>query len=162
MAPTISTIIARGYVVKENREGVKREYVQLRLEKGSIARKTLSENVGREKNKLSPTDIGMIVTDYLDTQFGDIMDYNFTALVEKEFDEIAEGEKGWVDMIRAFYGRFHTTVDRRWSKSRAERSGPSARDRSGERKAGLREKSAVSARWRRSAETTGKSPAMPV
>ena len=111
-APTISTIIARGYVVKENREGVKREYVQLRLEKGSIARKTLSENVGREKNKLSPTDIGMIVTDYLDTQFGDIMDYNFTALVEKEFDEIAEGEKSWVDMIRAFYGRFHTTVDR--------------------------------------------------
>ena len=72
-APTISTIIARGYVVKENREGVKREYVQLRLEKGSIARKTLSENVGREKNKLSPTDIGMIVTDYLDTQFGDII-----------------------------------------------------------------------------------------
>jgi len=99
-------------VVKENREGIKREYVQLRLEKGSIARKTLSENVGREKNKLSPTDIGMIVTDYLDTQFGDIMDYNFTALVEKEFDEIAEGEKSWVDMIRAFYGRFHTTVDR--------------------------------------------------
>lgn len=110
-APTISTIIARGYVIKESREGSKREYAQLRLEKGVVTRKLLSENVGKEKNKLSPTDIGMIVTDYLDEQFADIMDYNFTAVVEKEFDEIAEGDKSWVDMIRAFYARFHTTVD---------------------------------------------------
>ena len=82
-APTISTIITRGYVVKENREGGKRGYVQLKLEKGEIVRKELSEHVGKEKNKLSPTDIGMLVTDYLDQQFTDVMDYNFTAMVEK-------------------------------------------------------------------------------
>ena len=82
----------------------------------------------------------MIVTDYLGHAVrADIMDYNFTALVEKEFDEIAEGEKSWVDMIRAFYGRFHTTVDRALEQEPVrQRSGPSARDRSGERKAGLR------------------------
>ena len=111
-APTISTIITRGYVVKENREGGKRGYVQLKLEKGEIVRKELSEHVGKEKNKLSPTDIGMLVTDYLDQQFTDVMDYNFTAMVEKEFDEIAEGDKSWVDMIRKFYEKFHSTVDR--------------------------------------------------
>ncbi|VDR35688.1 DNA topoisomerase 1 [Alistipes sp. cv1] len=111
-APTISTIITRGYVVKENREGSKRGYVQLKLEKGEIVRKELSEHVGKEKNKLSPTDIGMLVTDYLDQQFTDVMDYNFTAMVEKEFDEIAEGDKSWVDMIRKFYEKFHSTVDR--------------------------------------------------
>lgn len=103
-------------MVKENREGIKREYVQLRLEKGSIARKTLSENVGREKNKLSPTDIGMIVTDYLDTQFGDIMDYNFTALVEKEFDEIAEGEKSCGHDPRFTAASIRRWIGR-WSKS---------------------------------------------
>ena len=111
-APTSSTIITRGYVVKENREGSKRGYVQLKLEKGEIVRKELSEHVGKEKNKLSPTDIGMLVTDYLDQQFTDVMDYNFTAMVEKEFDEIAEGDKSWVDMIRKFYEKFHSTVDR--------------------------------------------------
>ena len=111
-APTISTIITRGYLVKENREGGKRGYVQLKLEKGEIVRKELSEHVGKEKNKLSPTDIGMLVTDYLDQQFTDVMDYNFTAMVEKEFDEIAEGDKSWVDMIRKFYEKFHSTVDR--------------------------------------------------
>ena len=111
-APTISTIITRGYVVKENREGGKRGYVQLKLEKGEIVRKELSEHVGKEKNKLSPTDIGMLVTDYLDQQFTDVMDYNFTAMVEKEFDEIAEGDESWVDMIRKFYEKFHSTVDR--------------------------------------------------
>ena len=111
-APTISTIITRGYVVKENREGGKRGDVQLKIEKGEIVRKELSEHVGKEKNKLSPTDIGMLVTDYLDQQFTDVMDYNFTAMVEKEFDEIAEGDKSWVDMIRKFYEKFHSTVDR--------------------------------------------------
>ena len=111
-APTISTIITRGYVVKENREGGKRGYVQLKLEKGEIVRKELSEHVGKEKNTLSPPDIGMLVTDYLDQQFTDVMDYNFTAMVEKEFDEIAEGDKSWVDMIRKFYEKFHSTVDR--------------------------------------------------
>lgn len=111
-APTISTIIARGYVIKENREGTKRAYAQLKLEKGSITRKELSENVGKEKNKLSPTDIGILVTDYLSEQFGAIMDYNFTALVEKEFDEIAEGEKSWIAMLANFYSTFHVSVDK--------------------------------------------------
>lgn len=111
-APTISTVITRGYVVKENREGSKREYIQLKLEKGQIVRKEMSEHIGKEKNKLSPTDIGMLVTDYLDVQFTDVMDYNFTAMVEKEFDEIAEGEKSWIEMLRSFYGKFHATVDK--------------------------------------------------
>lgn len=110
-APTISTIITRGYVIKESRDGEKRGYTQLTLSKGKIARKTLTEAVGKEKNKLSPTDIGMIVTDFLDAQFAAVMDYNFTASVEKEFDEIAMGEKSWPEMIRSFYDEFHSKVD---------------------------------------------------
>ena len=110
-APTISTIITRGYGIKESRDGEKRGYTQLTLSKGKIARKTLTETVGKEKNKLSPTDIGMIVTDFLDAQFAAVMDYNFTASVEKEFDEIAMGEKSWPEMIRSFYDEFHSKVD---------------------------------------------------
>ena len=110
-APPISTIITRGYVIKESRDGEKRGYTQLTLSKGKIARKTLTETVGKEKNKLSPTDIGMIVTDFLDAQFAAVMDYNFTASVEKEFDEIAMGEKSWPEMIRSFYDEFHSKVD---------------------------------------------------
>lgn len=110
-APTISTIITRGYVIKESRDGEKRGYTQLTLSKGKIARKTLTETVGKEKNKLSPTDIGIIVTDFLDAQFAAVMDYNFTASVEKEFDEIAMGEKSWPEMIRSFYDEFHSKVD---------------------------------------------------
>ena len=110
-APTISAIITRGYVIKESRDGEKRGYTQLTLSKGKIARKTLTETVGKEKNKLSPTDIGMIVTDFLDAQFAAVMDYNFTASVEKEFDEIAMGEKSWPEMIRSFYDEFHSKVD---------------------------------------------------
>ena len=110
-APTISTIITRGYVIKESRDGEKRGYTQLTLSKGKIARKTLTETVGKEKNKLSPTDIGMIVTDFLDAQFAAVMDYNFTASGEKEFDEIAMGEKSWPEMIRSFYDEFHSKVD---------------------------------------------------
>ena len=110
-APTISTIITRGYVIKESRDVEKRGYTQLTLSKGKIARKTLTETVGKEKNKLSPTDIGMIVTDFLDAQFAAVMDYNFTASVEKEFDEIAMGEKSWPEMIRSFYDEFHSKVD---------------------------------------------------
>ena len=110
-APTISTIITRGYVIKESRDGEKRGYTQMTLSKGKIARKTLTETVGKEKNKLSPTDIGMIVTDFLDAQFAAVMDYNFTASVEKEFDEIAMGEKSWPEMIRSFYDEFHSKVD---------------------------------------------------
>lgn len=110
-APTITTIINRGYVVKQNRDGQKRGYVQLTLADGRITAKNLTENFGKEKNRLSPTDIGMVVNDYLEAQFGPIVDYNFTARVEKEFDRIAEGEITWKEMIAAFYGPFHKMVD---------------------------------------------------
>jgi len=110
-APTITTIINRGYVVKQSKEGQKRPYVQLTLKGGKIATKSLSENWGREKNRLQPTDIGMMVNDYLEQQFGPILDYNFTANVEKEFDRIAEGEITWPSMIGNFYGPFHKMVD---------------------------------------------------
>ncbi len=110
-APTISTIIARGYIIKQNKEGVKRPYVQVTLAKGKLTEKTLSEVVGKEKGKLSPTDIGMLVNDYLEKQFPAILDYNFTATVEKEFDLIAEGKEQWNKMIEEFYGPFHQSVD---------------------------------------------------
>ena len=110
-APTITTIINRGYVVKQNRDGQKRGYVQLTLADGRITSKNLTENFGKEKNRLSPTDIGMVVNDYLEAQFGPIVDYNFTARVEKEFDRIAEGDITWKEMIAAFYGPFHKMVD---------------------------------------------------
>ena len=109
-APTISTIVTRGYVVKQNRDGVKRTFDRLVLEKGAVSEKPGTETVGREKNKLAPTDIGMVVTDYLEAEFTGIMDYNFTARVEKEFDEIAEGGKSWEAMLTAFYGPFRSTV----------------------------------------------------
>ena len=110
-APTITTIINRGYVVKQNRDGAKRNYTQLVLTGDKIATKTLTENYGKEKSRLSPTDIGMVVNDYLEKQFGPIIDYNFTANVEKEFDRIAEGEITWEKMIETFYGPFHKMVD---------------------------------------------------
>lgn len=111
-APTISTVINRGYVVKEDREGVKREYAVLTLSKaGNLKRTEKSETTGAEKNKLFPTDIGMLVTDYLSEHFSAILDYNFTARVEKEFDEIAEGDLDWRRMLAAFYEPFHEHVD---------------------------------------------------
>ena len=110
-APTISTIINRGYVVKQNRDGQKRAYAQLTLKNERIARENLSESYGKEKSRLSPTDIGMVVNDYLEAQFGPIIDYNFTANVEKEFDRIAEGEITWEKMIESFYGPFHEMVN---------------------------------------------------
>ncbi len=110
-APTISTIIARGYVVKQNKEGASRKYSILTLEGGKVTKKEASETFGKEKNKLTPTDIGMVVNDYLEGHFGRILDYNFTATVEKEFDEVAEGTKGWQQMIAEFYSPFHSTVE---------------------------------------------------
>lgn len=110
-APTITTIINRGYVVKQNREGAKRSYLQMTLAGDKITTKNLTENFGKEKSRLSPTDIGMVVNDYLEQQFGPIIDYNFTANVEKEFDRIAEGEITWEKMIETFYGPFHKMVD---------------------------------------------------
>ena len=109
-APTISTIINRGYVVKESRDGQKREYKILTLNKGKIATASKTEVTGTEKNKLFPTDIGMVVTDFLQQHFASILDYNFTAKVEKEFDEIAEGAMVWREMLEKFYGPFHKNV----------------------------------------------------
>jgi DNA topoisomerase-1 len=110
-APTITTIINRGYVVKQNKEGVKRAYEQLTLDGKNIKSKMLSENIGKEKSRLAPTDIGMMVNRYLEKSFPTIMDYNFTASVEKQFDEIAEGEMEWTNMIGEFYSAFHPTVE---------------------------------------------------
>ena len=110
-APTITTIISRGYVLKQNKEGIKRSYEQITLSKGKLSEKTLSEVVGKEKGKLAPTDIGMLVNDYLESQFPKILDYNFTATVEKEFDAIADGKAQWTEMISDFYGGFHKTVE---------------------------------------------------
>ncbi len=111
-APTISTIITRGYVDKTNRPAQKRNYTQLTLRGDNITDKMMSENYGAEKNRLSPTDIGMVVNDYLEAQFASIMDYNFTANVEKEFDRIADGKLKWNKMITDFYTPFHALVDK--------------------------------------------------
>lgn len=109
-APTISTVINRGYVVKEDREGVERKLRALQLKNGSIKTEDRTERTGAEKAKLFPTDIGVVVTDFLVTNFKDILDYNFTAQVEQEFDEIAEGKKEWTKMIDSFYRPFHETT----------------------------------------------------
>lgn len=110
-APTISTIITRGYVVKEDRDGVERKYNVLTLDNKGIRSEIKSEISGTEKAKLFPTDIGMIVTDYLIKNFASVLDYNFTAKVENEFDEIAEGELEWQKMLTSFYGGFHQVVE---------------------------------------------------
>ncbi len=110
-APTISTIQKRGYVVKEDREGVVRKYQVLQLRRDKISTKTASENTGFEKAKLFPTDIGILVNKFLCQYFDSIIDYNFTANVEKEFDEIAEGKKKWNQMISEFYGPFHKKIE---------------------------------------------------
>jgi len=110
-APIITTIQNRGYVVKEDREGTERSFTELVLSGQKISEKSKAEMTGAEKSKLFPTDIGMVVTDFLIKYFDLIMDYNFTAKVEKEFDEIAEGEMVWNDMIRSFYDPFHAKVE---------------------------------------------------
>ena len=111
-APTISTIQARDYVQKGEKKGVKRDYEILTLKKGKITTRTKSEMVGAEKGKLIPTDIGMVVNDFLMQYFPAIMDYNFTAQVESNFDEIAAGKERWNDEISKFYSGFHTDVER--------------------------------------------------
>ncbi len=110
-APTISTIQNRNYVVKEDRPGVERTFDLLELKKGQIKETIRKEITGTEKSKLFPTDIGMVVTDFLIEYFGQIMDYNFTAKVELEFDEIAEGKRIWNEMIHEFYHPFHIKID---------------------------------------------------
>lgn len=111
-APTISTIQKRGYVEKETRDGEKRNFDVLQLVDGKITAQTKSEITGAEKNKLFPTDIGGVVTDFLMKNFDHIMDYNFTASVEKEFDEIASGNQSWTKMLDGFYHPFHESVDK--------------------------------------------------
>ena len=110
-APTISTIQKRGYVEKKEHDGTERHYLVYTLDNKGIQKETESEVTGRDRNKLSPTDIGMVVTDFLVEHFGNIMDYNFTAEVEQQFDEIAQGMKEWTTMIQKFYDPFHTSVE---------------------------------------------------
>lgn len=110
-APIITTVQNRGYVVKEDRPGTERAFTELTLSGQKITDKNKTEQTGAEKSKLFPTDIGMVVTDFLIKYFDLIMDYNFTAKVELEFDEIAEGEIVWNDMIRSFYDPFHAKVE---------------------------------------------------
>ena len=109
-AATISTIQNRGYVERSSLEGESRPYLQLSLIKNEIKEKKLTENVGADKGKLIPTDIGMIVNDFLITHFATIVDYNFTAKVEEEFDDIASGKEDWAKMVGRFYDTFHPTV----------------------------------------------------
>jgi DNA topoisomerase-1 len=110
-APTISTVQKRGYVIKETRDGFKRNVRNAKLKGGIISQKIENENFGAEKSKLFPTDIGTVVTDFLNEHFKQIMDYNFTAKVEKEFDDIAQGMISWTKMIDTFYKPFHKEVD---------------------------------------------------
>ena len=110
-APTISTVQNRGYVAKGSIDGVERAYVQLTLKNNEIAEKNLTETVGSDKGKLVPTDIGMIVTDFLVENFEHILDYNFTAKVEEDFDEISIGDKDWKSVMKDFYSEFHPNVE---------------------------------------------------
>ncbi|MFA6248207.1 MAG: type I DNA topoisomerase [Mucilaginibacter sp.] len=109
-APTISTIQNRGYVVKEEREGRQRNFRVLTLKGDNITKDTRVENTGAERGKLFPTDIGAVVNDFLVQHFQGIVDFNFTASVEKQFDEIAQGLQDWTKMIRTFYDPFHKDV----------------------------------------------------
>ncbi|MBL4652760.1 MAG: type I DNA topoisomerase [Flavobacteriales bacterium] len=119
-APTISTVQKRGYVVKEEREGTKRNYQSLDLINGSVSVYTKTETTGHEKGKLYPTDIGIVVNDFLVENFSKIMDLSFTASVEKQFDEIATGAKSWSEMIQDFYTPFHEKVE--YTLENAERA----------------------------------------
>ena len=111
-APTISTIMKRNYVEKREKEGVKRIFQILTLDnKDVIKQETASEITGAEKNKLSPTDLGLVVTDFLKLHFEKVMDFNFTAKIEGEFDEIAAGKLKWSDMLASFYEPFHVTIE---------------------------------------------------
>ena len=110
-APTISTIQQRGYVERKDKEGIKRDFRILSLKENNISSETKNENVGAEKSKLFPTDLGMVVTDFLKEHFTRVMDYGFTAKIEEEFDEIAQGKTEWSEMIDDFYHPFHERVE---------------------------------------------------
>ena len=109
-APTISTIIKRTYVEKKDKEGIKRTFRILKLKNNTIEKLMEQENTGAEKSKLFPTDLGLVVTDFLNQHFTKVMDYSFTANIEKEFDEIADGKMQWSQMVEDFYNPFHTGV----------------------------------------------------
>jgi DNA topoisomerase-1 len=111
-APIISTIQKREYVVKEDRDGIMRPYEIIQLKAGRISSENKTEKTGFEKAKLFPTDIGVLVNNYLMNNFGEIMDFNFTAKVEKDFDEIAEGNMKWNKMIADFYKPFHSSIEK--------------------------------------------------
>lgn len=122
-APTISTIQQRQYVVKGEDEGTPRNYIQLTLSGNEITHETLSEKVGSNRGKLVPTDIGLVVNDFLMEYFPEIMDYNFTANVEKQFDEVAEGKENWTQMISGFYKDFEPQVERTLNEKTEHRVG---------------------------------------
>ena len=110
-APTISTVQNRGYVEKGSTEAKSRNVIKVSISDGVISERTLNEKFGSDKGKLIPTDIGIIVTDFLKNHFEYIMDYNFTARVEQDFDSIASGKKDWIEMMKSFYGKFHPVVE---------------------------------------------------
>lgn len=119
-APTITTIQNRGYVVKEDRDGTPRNYIKLVLDGMAIEEQNLVENTGAERSKLFPTDIGMVVNDFLIKHFTQIMDFSFTARVEEEFDEIAAGNQVWNDVLARFYKPFHAHVEDAMENSERE------------------------------------------
>ena len=131
-APTITTIQKRGYVERLDKDGVERKYRVLSLANGSVAAKTETENTGAERAKLFPTDVGKVVNDFLTEHFVKVMDYNFTAKIEEEFDDIAQGKIEWPKMIDDFYQPFHKNVED--TNENAERA-------SGERELGIDPKS---------------------
>ena len=110
-APTISTILKRGYVEKRDKEGTRRDFQVFQLKKDTVSKLMEQENTGAEKSKLFPSDLGLVVTDFLKQYFDDIMDYSFTARIEEEFDEVAEGKMKWNKMIHDFYDPFKKDVD---------------------------------------------------
>ncbi|TPE43228.1 type I DNA topoisomerase [Pontibacter mangrovi] len=122
-APTISTIQKRGYVEKDSREGKERNFQVLTLRGDNITTQTKTEITGAEKAKLFPTDTAMVVNDFLVEHFPNVIDYSFTARVEAEFDEIAQGQKEWEDMLEKFYEKFHKRIESSENISRAEVSG---------------------------------------
>lgn len=128
-APIISTIQQRQYVTRGDKEGTERKYDVITLKGGNITETTKTEITGAERNKLFPTDVGIVVTDFLDENFPEIMDYNFTAYVEKQFDEVAEGKKEWTGLMHDFYENFEPQVE----KTLADKSGHKA----GERQLGI-------------------------
>ena len=110
-APTISTIVNRGYVVKQDKPGQERKFIEYTLQQNQISETSGKETFGSEKAKLFPTNTGIVVSDFLVEYFPDIVDYKFTATVEKEFDEIADGRMNWQTMLQGFYGDFHKNIE---------------------------------------------------